>query len=168
MRRAVPVIAATAGALALLANFHTSPGSAAVTTKRPAAGGSTSASNGSAVAGAGTTAPPVTAGPASPGATATTASGGPAHTVDGPVVSTRYGDVQVRVTLQGNKLVDVQALQLPSDRSRSQRISQQAGPLLRSEALKAQSPNIDIVSGASYTSEGYAQSLQGALDGASG
>ena len=76
--------------------------------------------------------------------------------------------MQVRVTLQGNKLIDVQALQLPSDRSRSQRISQEAAPLLRSEALQAQSPNIDIVSGASYTSEGYAQSLQGALDGASG
>ena len=64
-------------------------------------------------------------------------------------------------TLQGNKLVDVQALQLPSDRSRSQRISQEAGPLLRSEALKAQSPNIDIVSGASYTSEGYAAIVAG-------
>jgi uncharacterized protein with FMN-binding domain len=168
MRRAVPVIAATAGALTLLANFHTSPGGAAVTTKRPAAGGATPATNGSAVAGAGTTAPPVTAGPASPGATATTDDGGTPHTVDGPVVSTRYGDVQVRVTLQGNKVVDVQALQLPSDRSRSQRISQEAGPLLRSEVLQAQSPNIDIVSGATYTSEGYAQSLQGALDGASG
>ncbi len=79
-------------------------------------------------------------------------------------MSTGYGDVQVRVTLQGTKIVDVQALQLPSDRSRSARISQYAGPLLRQEALKAQSPNIDLVSGASYTSDGYAQSLQGALD----
>jgi uncharacterized protein with FMN-binding domain len=79
-------------------------------------------------------------------------------------VSTNYGDVQVRITLSGSKLTDVQALQLPSDRSRSRRISEEAGPILRTEALKAQNANIDIVSGASFTSEGYSQSLQGALD----
>ena len=80
------------------------------------------------------------------------------------MVTNDYGDVQVRVTLNGSKIVDVQALKLPSDRSRSARISNAAGPILRTEALKAQSANIDIVSGATYTSESYAQSLQGALD----
>ncbi len=75
-----------------------------------------------------------------------------------------YGDVQVRVTLNGSKIVDVQALKLPSDRSRSARISNAAGPILRTEALQAQSAHIDLVSGATYTSESYAQSLQGALD----
>jgi uncharacterized protein with FMN-binding domain len=58
----------------------------------------------------------------------------------------------------------VRALALPNDRPRSQFISAQAEPLLRSEALSAQSARIDIVSGATYTSEGYAQSLQAALD----
>jgi hypothetical protein len=53
---------------------------------------------------------------------------------------------------------------LPFDRSRSQEISQVVGPLLRSEALAAQSASIDVVSGATYTSNGYAQSLQSALD----
>jgi uncharacterized protein with FMN-binding domain len=53
---------------------------------------------------------------------------------------------------------------LPSDKPKSARISQAAGPRLRQEALSAQSANIDVVSGATYTSEGYAQSLQGALD----
>jgi len=74
--------------------------------------------------------------------------------------------VQVRVTFQGSRLVDVQALRLPQDRARSARISQAAGPVLRQEALRAQSANINVVSGASYTSEGYAESLQGALDSA--
>jgi uncharacterized protein with FMN-binding domain len=79
-------------------------------------------------------------------------------------VSTRYGDVQVRAVVQGGRLVDVQALTLPSDRERSARISDFAGPELHDEALQAQSANIDVVSGATYTSEGYAQSLQAALD----
>ena len=87
-----------------------------------------------------------------------------ARSVVGPVVTTKYGPVQVRVTLLGTRIVDAQALQLPSDRSRSVRISQTAGPQLRSEALQAQSANIHLVSGASYTSEGYARSLQGGLD----
>ena len=74
------------------------------------------------------------------------------------------GDVQVRVTMNGSRIVDVQALQLPHDRSRSASISNAAGPILRREALQAQSANIDLVSGATYTSESYAESLQGALD----
>jgi len=87
-------------------------------------------------------------------------------TVDGPVIGTPYGDVQVRVLLRAKHIVDVQPLVLPSDRSRSRRISEEAAPLLRMEALQAQSANIDLLSGASYTSEGYAESLQGALDAA--
>jgi uncharacterized protein with FMN-binding domain len=72
--------------------------------------------------------------------------------------------VQVEITIKGHQLLDVQALQLPSDRARSARISSQAGPLLRTEALQAQSAHIQMVSGASYTSAGYQQSLQAALD----
>jgi uncharacterized protein with FMN-binding domain len=72
--------------------------------------------------------------------------------------------VQVRVTVSGGRLVDVQAVQLPTDRARSQAISSDAGPLLRNEALRAQSARINTVSGATYTSDGYAQSLQSALD----
>jgi uncharacterized protein with FMN-binding domain len=85
--------------------------------------------------------------------------------VTGPVVSTRYGDVQVQTTVSGGRLTDVQALQLPSDRARSAFISQTAAPMLRDEALQAQSGQIDTISGATYTSEAYAQSLQAALSG---
>jgi uncharacterized protein with FMN-binding domain len=79
-------------------------------------------------------------------------------------VESGYGPVQVRINITGHHLDNVTALQLPSDRSRSRQISQSAAPRLRQEALNAQSANIDTVSGASYTSEGYRQSLQAALD----
>ena len=84
-------------------------------------------------------------------------------TIDGPVVSTRFGDVQVEIVVAGGKLTDVVALELPTGR-RSGQISNYAGPILRQEALQAQSAKIDLVSGATYTSDAYTQSLQSALD----
>jgi uncharacterized protein with FMN-binding domain len=84
------------------------------------------------------------------------------------VVRSRFGPVQVEVTISGGKITEVTALALPSDRRRSAEISQQAGPILRREALSAQSANIDTVSGATYTSDAYAKSLQAALDNARG
>jgi uncharacterized protein with FMN-binding domain len=87
-------------------------------------------------------------------------------TFTGATVSTNFGPVQVGITIAGGKLVDVRALQLPSDRTRSADIAAYSSPILRSEALSAQSAQIDVVSGATYTSEGYAQSLQSALDAA--
>jgi uncharacterized protein with FMN-binding domain len=148
MRRTGPVLAATAGTLALLANFHTSSPSTKLPIGTSSAGG---------------TAPSTVTAPSAPsttGPTPTTAT----QTVNGPDVPNRYGDVQVSVTVSGGQIVDVQALALPSDRQKSAEISQYAGPILREEALQAQSANINIVSGASYTSQSYAQSLQGALD----
>ena len=81
----------------------------------------------------------------------------------GVVVQTQFGPVQVQVAVSGGKLLDVAALQLPSDRSRSARISQYSAPILRSEAIQAQSARVDIVSGATYTSRAYALSLDSAL-----
>jgi uncharacterized protein with FMN-binding domain len=75
----------------------------------------------------------------------------------------RFGDVVVRVAITNGHITDVQAVQLPTDRQESAYISEQAGPLLRSEALQAQSANIDIISGATYTSQSYSQSLESAL-----
>jgi uncharacterized protein with FMN-binding domain len=93
---------------------------------------------------------------------------GKTKTIDGAVVQTQFGPVQVRVTIKGGKLTEVVPLQLPSDRSRDQEIASYSVPILRSEALKAQSAQIDMVSGATYTSQGYIQSLQAALDQARG
>ncbi len=86
----------------------------------------------------------------------------------GSTVETQFGPVQVQIAVSGGKLVDVQALQLPSDRSRSARISQFSAPILRSEAIQAQSARVDIVSGATYTSRAYALSLDSALKRAQG
>ena len=68
------------------------------------------------------------------------------------------------MTLRGTQILDVTALQMPSDREQSAFISQQAEPLLRQETLQRQSGQIDIVGGATYSSIGYQQSLQSALD----
>jgi uncharacterized protein with FMN-binding domain len=161
MRRAFPVIAATAGGLALVAGFHTHPAGTALASG-PAAQTSPPEPT--------TTTPTTSAGrPSSPSAgratTSTTAAVTTStRTIDGPIVTNDYGDVQVRVTFAGTRISDVQALKLPSDRARSVRISQYSAPRLRAEALQAQSANIDLVSGASYTSQSYIDSLQGALD----
>ena len=87
-------------------------------------------------------------------------------TADGAVVPTRYGDVQVQVVVQDGRLVDVVALQLTDVDGTSRRISADAAPLLRREALDTQSAQVDTVSSATYTSEAYRQSLQSALDAA--
>ena len=84
-------------------------------------------------------------------------------TFTGAVVQDPYGQIQVQVTLVAGKITAVTALQLPSQ-GRSGVISQSAAPILQGEAISAQSGSIDTVSGATYTSEAYAQSLQSALD----
>ena len=81
------------------------------------------------------------------------------RSVSGPAVNTSEGTVQVQVTLQGTKIVDVKALRAPNSNP-----TRMALPLLRESALKAQSADIDTVSGATATSEGYKQSLQAAID----
>jgi uncharacterized protein with FMN-binding domain len=81
----------------------------------------------------------------------------------GADVPTRFGDVQVTLKLARGHITDVQWLKLPSDRPRSRFISQNASPILRSEVLSAQSARIDLVSGATYTSDAWATSVQSAL-----
>ena len=88
------------------------------------------------------------------------------RSVTGALVSTPYGTVQVKAVLVGKRLSDVVAVKLTDSSSTSVRISGRAAPVLRQEALSAQSAQIDSVSGATYTSEGYKQSLQAALDAA--
>jgi uncharacterized protein with FMN-binding domain len=84
--------------------------------------------------------------------------------ITGSAVQIPFGTVQVRITVQNGRISDVTALQMPSDQFRSSEISNYAAPQLRSEVLSAQSAQIDTISGATYTSEGYIQSLQSALD----
>ncbi|HUI48181.1 MAG TPA: FMN-binding protein [Acidimicrobiia bacterium] len=162
MRRATPALIITAVGLGAIASFRSSPGlptthSLKVATPRTS---TTPAASTPATTTPATT--PATAPSGSPSSTPTTT---PATTtITGDPYDNQYGTVQVSVTLQGGKITDVQALQLPDSHQRSVEISQAVAPILRQEALQAQSAQIDLVSGATYTSQSYAQSLQSALD----
>ena len=81
----------------------------------------------------------------------------------GPVVDAYYGNIQVKAIIQNGKLSDVQFLQYPNDRSRSVSINTRAMPVLKSEAISLQSANVDIVSGATDSSQAFQQSLGSAL-----
>jgi uncharacterized protein with FMN-binding domain len=96
----------------------------------------------------------------------TAASSATPRSFSGAAEQTQYGTVQVRVVIKDGKLVDVVPLHLTDRGGRSVSISASAAPTLRREALAAGSARIDAVSGASYTSAGYIQSLQSALDAA--
>ncbi|MFE0027813.1 FMN-binding protein [Amycolatopsis sp. NPDC059021] len=104
-----------------------------------------------------TTAVPQSAPSTSASANGSSASG--SATVQGSAESSEYGTVQVRVTFSGKRITDVQLAQEPGSRR-----GQRAIPVLREEALQAQSADIDTVSGATMTSESYIKSLQAALD----
>jgi uncharacterized protein with FMN-binding domain len=85
----------------------------------------------------------------------------------GQDITTRFGDVEVQITVSNGHITDVQAPLLPIDRARSAEISQAAGPILHDEVLRAVSSKtaqIDTVSGATYTFDAYVRSLQSAID----
>ena len=84
----------------------------------------------------------------------------------GAVVTNPYGPVQVRVDVRGGRIVDVVAVRLPTAAARGIEIGMRATPVLREQALERQSADLDTVSGATYTSDGYRRSLQSALDAA--
>ncbi|OKJ82767.1 FMN-binding protein [Streptomyces sp. TSRI0107] len=86
-----------------------------------------------------------------------------ARTVTGAVAQTQYGPVQVRVTVAGGRVTEAEAVQAPSG-GRSGQITADAVPRLNQAAVAAGTADIDAVSGATYTSAGYKQSLQSALD----
>jgi uncharacterized protein with FMN-binding domain len=152
MRRAALAIVSTAIGLVLLLSFKTHPASsvasppAAVSTPTPSGSSTTSGSASSSGSGPGTV----------------TSSG--SRTVTGNAVSTRYGPVQVQITLSGKRITSVNAVEYPTGTPRDQEINAYAIPALNQEAVSANSPNIDLISGATFTSEGYIQSLQSALD----
>ncbi|MFE9440737.1 FMN-binding protein [Streptomyces sp. NPDC006602] len=99
-----------------------------------------------------------------PSAPKTTSAAPATRTVTGATAQTKYGPVQVRITLTDGRITNATAVQSPSSSPRSEEISSTAIPKLNQETLAAQSADIDTVSGATYTSAGYKQSLQSALD----
>ncbi len=96
------------------------------------------------------------------GATAGATSG--EQTLTGDSADTRWGPVQVAIVISGGKMAGIKVLDAPANNHRDVRINNEALPILNEEALTAQSAQIDTVSGATYTSEGYIRSLQSALD----
>ncbi|WP_241976146.1 FMN-binding protein [Cryobacterium algoricola] len=152
------------------------PQAAPATIPAPSAGPATPtptasapAVSGPATVSAGSTAPAVAPAPAAPAPVAPAPAAPapaarPTGTFTGSTVQTRFGPVQVSVTIANGTITEVTALQLTNDGGRSVAISAQAAPILRSEVLSAQSAKVSNVSGATYTSKGYTTSLQAALD----
>ena len=104
---------------------------------------------------------------AAPAATTAPVASGPADgTYDGSVVNTRFGTVQVQAVISGGKITDVIAVKLTDADRKSIQISQQVAPMVRSEVLTAQSAHVANISGGTYTTQAYLQSLQSALDAA--
>ena len=155
MRRVILAVTGTIAGLAALLSFKShAPALSAAATSGTSGVSSSSSSSSS---------------PASvPGEfpTGSQAAGLPADetALTGHVAETAYGPVQVQLIVRNNKILKVAVLEQPTTTIHDIQIGQFAFPELISETLKAQSGKIDAVSGASYTSAGYIQSLQSALD----
>jgi uncharacterized protein with FMN-binding domain len=166
LRRVILAIVATAAGLVLLLSFksHSSSGGLASSISTPDQNGTgTSSADPSSSAGTGTTS-------TSSGSKATDSkstgskSGSASETVDGNSASTIYGPIQVNITVKGGKITAVNVPVYPEGTERDIQINEFALPELVQETISADSANIDAVSGASYTSQGYISSLQSAID----
>ncbi|MEO7121557.1 MAG: FMN-binding protein [Lacisediminihabitans sp.] len=163
MRVRAVVGAVLASGVVILGGWEIGAQHAATLTTQVTTPKATATSAGPPHASAGSTSSTTAAPTAAPTATSARSADG---TYKGSVVDTPYGTVQVSATISGGKLSQVTALKLTDDGGRSVEISREAVPILRSEVLKAQSANVDSVSGATYTTQGYLTSLQAALDSA--
>ncbi|MER6398178.1 FMN-binding protein [Kitasatospora sp. NPDC001603] len=163
MRRAVLASTVTAAGVVLLLSLKphgsASPGAAPVIGSDP--GGTASAAP---VTPGASSSGGSSSGGSSPSAAAGAGNASGTRVVTGNAVDTRYGPVQVRITLSGGRITKAEVVQYPSESRRDLEINQFALPRLNQEAVSAQSARVDAVAGATYTSEGYQRSLQSALD----
>ncbi len=165
MRKIVVALMGTVSGLIMLFSYHTSLGGGGSVALAPIGTG-TSTTTGSSGAttdgsGSGSSGSSGSGGSSSSGSGS---SGSGAATVTGDTAQTQWGPVQVQITVSSGTITDVTAVQYPSGNGRDQEINSYALPVLAQEAVAAQSANIDHVSGATVTSDGYVQSLQSALD----
>lgn len=154
MRRVLLALISTVAGLVALLGFKTHAPEAIALGTAPGTTPDTTTRTGT------TTTPSTSTAPTKAAATTSTAK----KTLTGSAIDTRYGAVQVQITVQGKKILAVTAVQLPDRDGHSAQISQYSAPVLSQEALAAQSASIDMISGATYTSDGYIQSLQSAID----
>jgi uncharacterized protein with FMN-binding domain len=144
LRRAVPAAVATAAVVALLANVRSRPPDLSA---KPVVSDVPEPRR-------------VSARPATVAGTVRTGTG--------QIITTPFSVIQVRVTFTGKQLTRVETVELSGNGPRTEAINAHAEPILREEALEAGSAKIDVVSGATYTSESYRDSLQSAIDAARG
>src|SRR3954452_7858228 len=160
MKRVILAIVSTVASLVLVLSFKTHSPSAAATP--PAAvsssGTSTDTSGGS------TSSNSTSGGATSSNSTSGSSTSSSSKTYSGDAAMTRYGPVQVQITVKNGAVTSVAATDYPMNDPRDAQINSYAIPQLNSEATSAGNANIDMVSGATYTSEGYLSSLQSALD----
>ena len=157
MRRITIWLMSTLSALVLLFSYSTSTNAKSSTSIVASSEGSVNESSGT----ASSSDTPSTSSTDSSTAPADT---GAATTYDGDEVMTRWGLVQVQITVADGKITKSEVLQVPWDNHEDQQINSYAVPILNDEAVAAQSADIDMVSGATVTSNGYVQSLQSAID----
>jgi uncharacterized protein with FMN-binding domain len=174
MRRITFAFMSTVAAVVLLFSYRTSTGGAshpvAVVAGAPGIVSGQVDPSPSAAAGTGddTTASPVPA-PSASAAPSPSAAAKPKSSkvvVNGSVAQTRWGPVQVQVTLTSGRITDITAIQYPQGNGRDAEINSYALPVLHDQAIQKQSAQLDGVSGATVTSDGYTESLQAALDAA--
>ncbi len=163
MRKIVVAVMSTLSGLVLLFSYHTSTNSGAATTTT----GTDSGSGTDPSASASTT-------PNAGGASSTTPSAGSSSSTGtdpsrsgsytGDAVGTRWGTVQVRITVKDGSVISAEAVEYPTGNPKDRQINAYAIPQLNDEVVSAQSASIDAVSGATVTSDGYITSLQSAVD----
>lgn len=169
MKKIIYTLLATASGLVLLFSYRTSTQVVAAVDADDAGGASTpqatsAAPSSTAAASSSAASSAPTSSSVASSSSAATSGAYKDGTYTGSAVSTRYGAVQVQVTVSGGAVTSVDALQYPDGDSRSAQINKSAIPKLASEAVSAQSASISMISGATYTSTGYISSLQSALD----
>jgi uncharacterized protein with FMN-binding domain len=153
MRRVISAAVGTIVGLIMLLSFKTHAVPTSIATPPAAVGGATATA-------------PATTGSGSPSSNTSTSATATAatKTVTGSAAQTRYGPVQVEITVTNGQITAVDAVVYPTQSSKDRQINARAIPRLDQEALAAKTANIDMVSGATYTSIGYRTSLQSALD----
>jgi uncharacterized protein with FMN-binding domain len=183
MKRIVLFAMTTLTILVLLFGYHTSTSSRAIAGESsviaPSVIGSTGTSSAPTTAAPAITVPSTSSGgegdsdsaaaagttsPTTAAASTSSAASSAASTVLGDSVDTRWGPVQVQITVQNGKITAVSVPVFPNNNGRDQEINATALPVLVQETMSAQSAKIDMVSGATVTSDGYLSSLQSALD----
>ncbi|HET8988020.1 MAG TPA: FMN-binding protein [Humibacillus sp.] len=177
MRRIVTWAMSTLTVIVLLFSYHTSRSSVVATSEtRPvtttssqstttdSGSGSSGGTGGTGGTGGSSSSSSSSSGSSADTTTSDSSSSSASKTYAGDAIDTRYGPVQVQITVASGKITAVDVLQVPMSDRHDQMINSQAVPIYNDEALQAQSASIDVVSGATYTWEGYTQSLQSAID----